>query len=74
MGKAAALNIADLSRDEKFELLDRLWESLGQDAEALPLTISQREELDRRLDELEDEGPTGLSWEEVVARSRARSR
>jgi len=74
MGKASSLNVADLSRDEKFELLDRLWESLGQDPEALPLTSSQREELDRRLDELEAEGPTGLSWDEVVAQARARSR
>lgn len=74
MGKASALNVEDLSRDEKLELLDRLWESLGQDPEALPLTSSQQEELDRRLDELEAEGPTGLSWDEVVAQARARSR
>ena len=74
MGKASALNVEDLSRDEKLELLDRLWESLGQDPEALPLTSSQREELDQRLDELEAEGPTGLSWDEVVAQARARFR
>lgn len=74
MGKASALNIAELNRDEKLDLLDRLWESLGQDPEALPLTGSQREELDRRLDELEVEGPVGLSWDEVVAQARARSR
>ena len=74
MGKASALNLSELSRDEKLELIDQLWESLGQDPEALPLTSSQREELDRRLDELEAEGPIGLSWDEVVARARARSR
>ena len=74
MGKASALNLSELSRDEKLELIDWLWESLGQDSEALPLTNSQREELDRRLDELEAEGPTGLSWDEVVAQARARSR
>jgi putative addiction module component (TIGR02574 family) len=73
MGNASALNIAELSRDEKLDLLDRLWESLGQDPEALPLTSSQREELDRRLDELDAEGPTGLSRDEVVAQSRARA-
>ncbi len=73
MRKAAALEITQLSRDEKLELLDRLWKSLGQDPEALPLTSSQREELDRRLDELEDEGPTGLSWDEVVTQARAHS-
>jgi len=62
-----------MTSDEKLDLLDRLWESLGQDPEALPLTSAQREELDRRLDELEEEGPAGLSWDEVVAQSRARS-
>lgn len=60
MGKASALNVAELSRDEKLDLLDRLWESLGQDPEALPLTSSQREELDRRLDELEAEGQRAI--------------
>jgi len=74
MGKASALNVAELSSHEKLELIDRLWESLGQDPEALPLTNSQREELDQRLDELEAEGPTGLSWDEVVAQARARAR
>ena len=73
MGNASALNISVLSREEKLELLDRLWESLGQDPDALPLTGAQHDELDRRLDELEDEGPTGLSWDEVVSRAQARS-
>ena len=73
MGRVA-LDVSRLSRDEKFELLDQLWESLGQDPEAFPLTDWQREELDRRLDALESEGPTGLSWDEVVAQARARSR
>jgi putative addiction module component (TIGR02574 family) len=74
MRKAATLEIAQLSLEEKLELLDRLWESLGRDPETLPLTMSQREELDRRLDELEDEGPTGLSWDEVVAQRFSSSR
>jgi putative addiction module component (TIGR02574 family) len=52
MGKVA-LDIKRLSRDEQLDLLDQLWESLGRDPEAFPLTDSQREELDRRLDELE---------------------
>lgn len=73
MGKPA-LDITRLSRDEQLELLDRLWENLGRDPEAFPLTESQREELDRRLDELEAEGPTGLTWDEVVAQARARVR
>ncbi len=73
MGKVA-LDLKRLSRDEQFDLLDQLWENLGRDAEAFPLTDSQREELDRRLDELDTDGPTGLSWDEVVAQARAHSR
>jgi len=69
-----ALDVSRLNRDEQLDLLDRLWESLGRDPESFPLTESQQAELDRRLDELETEGPTGLSWEEVVAQIRARSR
>ncbi|MFL6195010.1 MAG: addiction module protein [Thermoanaerobaculia bacterium] len=70
-------NTADiklLSREEQLELLDQLWESLGRDPEAFPLTDSQRGDLDRRLDELERDGPTGLAWDEVVAQARDRSR
>ena len=73
MGKVA-LDLKRLSRDEQFDLLDQLWESLGRDPEAFPLTDSQKEELDRRLDELEAEGPTGLTWDEAVAQARAHSR
>jgi putative addiction module component (TIGR02574 family) len=73
MGKSA-VNVKSLSRDEQFDLLDQLWESLGRDLEAFPMSDSQQEELDRRLDDLEAEGPTGLSWEEVVAQIRASAR
>jgi putative addiction module component (TIGR02574 family) len=72
MGKPA-LDITRLSRDEQLELLDELWHSLGRDPEALPLSDAQRAEIDRRLDDLEAEGPVGFTWEEVVARARARS-
>ncbi|WP_437578753.1 addiction module protein [Sorangium sp. So ce887] len=70
----AALDIARLSRDEQLDLLDELWSSLGRDPGEFPLSDAQRVELDRRLDELEAEGPIGLTWDEVVAQARARSR
>jgi putative addiction module component (TIGR02574 family) len=38
--------IGSLTPDEKAELIDELWESL--EADARPLTETQREELDRR--------------------------
>ena len=73
MGKVA-LDLKRLSRDEQLDLLDQLWESLGRNPDAFPLTDSQREELDHRLDELEAEGPTGLTWDEVAAQARVHSR
>ena len=66
------IDVAALSRDEQFDLLDRLWDSLGRDVEALPLSEEQQRDLDLRLDELERDGPTGLSWEEVVQQIQAK--
>jgi putative addiction module component (TIGR02574 family) len=65
--------IADLSPEERLRLLERLWESLSQTPEAIPLTSAQREELDRRLDELDRDGPVGIPWEEVLGRIRSRA-
>lgn len=56
---------------EKLDLLDRHWEALGRDAEAFPLSQDRRRDLDRRLDELERDGPTGVSWDEAVNQIRS---
>lgn len=69
---APALDVDQLSRDEQLDLLDQLWRALGRDPRALPLSDAQKVELDRRLDELETDGPVGLTWDEVVAHARAR--
>jgi len=37
----------------------------------IPLTPSQQEELDRRLDALDREGATGSTWDEAMARMRS---
>jgi len=53
------IDIATLSQEERLRLLEQLWDSLSATPEAIPLTDAQREELDRRLDDLDREGPTG---------------
>jgi putative addiction module component (TIGR02574 family) len=65
------IDITGLTREERLELLERLWDSLAADQMALPLTDAQREELDRRLDELDRDGPTGIPAEEVLVRLRS---
>ena len=67
------IDISSLSSEERLRLLEEVWESLSATPEAIPLTNAQREELDRRLDELDHEGPTGIPWEEVLHRIRSRS-
>ncbi len=60
-----ALNLDALTPEEKLELIDDLWTSIG--ANDLPLTPEQQVELDRRLDRLDREGPVGTPWEDVRA-------
>ena len=71
--RMGSIDIANLSLEQRLRLLDELCESLSQTAEAIPLTSAQREELDRRLDELEREGPAGIPWEDVLRRIRRRA-
>lgn len=68
-----ALDLAKLTRDERLELLEELWESLSVEGDPLPLTEEQEAELDRRLDALDREGPVGVSPEELRERIRKRS-
>ena len=42
-----------LTIDERLELIERVWDSLTVTQDDIPLTDSQRAELDRRIDELE---------------------
>ena len=66
------LDIASLTTEERLNLLEELWDSLAATPAALPLTDAQRAELDRRLDELDAEGPVGIPWDEVLSRIRRR--
>ena len=65
-----AIDISSLSKEDKLVLLDELWAELERDPSPLQLSNEQRLELDRRLDTLDKEGPTGLSWEELLAFAR----
>jgi putative addiction module component (TIGR02574 family) len=65
-----ALDISKLTPAERLQLVEELWESLCDTPDVVPLTDAQRAELDRRLDELEKEEPTGIPWDEVVERIR----
>jgi putative addiction module component (TIGR02574 family) len=61
-----AIDIGRLTPEQRLRLLEQIWDSLSDDD--VPLTVAQREELDRRLDDLEREGPRGIPWDEVLNR------
>jgi putative addiction module component (TIGR02574 family) len=67
-----ALNINDLTPEERLSLIEELWDSLTEKPETVPLTNAQREELDRRLDDLERSGPAGILWDDVLQQIRSR--
>jgi putative addiction module component (TIGR02574 family) len=51
-----AIDLDKLSTDERLELIERVWDSLSNRPEAIPLTNQQRLDLDDCLDELERNG------------------
>jgi putative addiction module component (TIGR02574 family) len=69
-----AINVGDLSPEERLRMIEELWDSLSDQPESVPLTDAQRQELDRRLDDLERSGPKGIPWEEVLEQIRTRPR
>ena len=75
MGESS-FKIDALSSAERLELLERLWDSLSREPTRVPLTDSQRAELDRRLDSLDSDlkqgSSPGVPWNEVVRRIRNR--
>ena len=64
------IDIGRLSLDERLRLVERLWESLAETPQSIPLTPPQRAELDRRLDSIGRDGAIGIPWDDMVTRLR----
>lgn len=57
-----------LSVAERLRLVEEIWDTIGDDPAALPLTAAQRAELDSRLADYEAHPAAGSTWEEVRGR------
>lgn len=68
MSKSLLAQAAKLSVSERIELVEAIWDTVVDEPEALPMPDSHREELDRRLEDLERDPDAGSPWEEVRAR------
>jgi putative addiction module component (TIGR02574 family) len=53
---------------ERLRALDAIWESIVESPESLPVSQSQRDELDRRLKLHREDPSAASSWKEVRAR------
>lgn len=69
----ARVDVRTMSVKERLDLISEIWVSLSSEPESLPLTGAQREELDRRLDDLEQDRAPGIPFQEVLDRIRGRS-
>lgn len=71
MGKQELLaEILSLPVEDRLDLVDAIWASISAVPDALPLTDWQKEELDRRLAEMEADPQGGLTMGEVFAAIR----
>jgi putative addiction module component (TIGR02574 family) len=64
------IDISRLTTDERLDLIEQLWDSLVKTQHQVPLSESQRVELDRRLDDMERDGGEGIPWEQVLRQIR----
>ena len=67
-----ALSIFDLSRSEKLQLVQDLWDELAATPEEVPVHDWQKQELARRKANLLKNPASGLAWEGVKRRVRER--
>lgn len=70
MARDPAFDFHRLSIAERLELVEDIWDSIAADAdaEALPVTDAERDLLDERLAEYDENPGAGASWPEVRAR------
>ena len=61
-----------LSISERIKLVEAMWDSIAIEADNIPITESQRLELDRRIDKLHGKGPDRISATDAIAEIRAR--
>jgi len=70
------VDVEQLTPEQQLELIGELWDRLAKTPEDVPLTQAQRDEIDRRSDELDQDiqagRPLGIPWDEVFRQMRNR--
>jgi len=63
-------DVKTLTVAERIELAEAIWDTVAEDAgiDVLPVSEAHRQELDRRLEDLDENPSAGSSWKEVRSR------
>ena len=64
----SSVNIQEILKlpvTERIEIVEAVWDSIAASPESLPVTESQKRELDRRLAEHRANPQSGRTWEEI---------
>ncbi len=64
------VEIAELSVSERIQLAEDLWDSILENSEELPLTDAHQQELERRLEQYNQNPSLGADWNTVKSRLR----
>lgn len=59
------IDLSRLTAAERLQLLEQIWETFCEDPESLPVSDPQRQELDRRVAEIDAGTMPSRPWEEV---------
>lgn len=62
------IDIERMSIAERIQLVEDLWDSIVAHPETLPVTATQQQALDRRLEKYRQNPEAGSSWQAVKAR------
>lgn len=68
------LDFSQLTPEERIQLAEDLWDSLGDFPASAPLSQPQARELDRRLEAYRRDGERGERWQPVLDRIEERLR
>ena len=67
---AKIAEIASLSVEDRITLVEAIWDTIGTDEIPADLSDTQKQELDRRIAELDACPGNVLTWDEIKARIR----
>jgi len=69
-GGCVMSSVLKLPLDERVQLVEDIWDSIAAEQSSLPLTESQKQELEKRLQAYESDGLIGSPASEVLEKIR----